>query len=100
MPLAAFVGPGAVGFSPVAILSHLPRRVCLECVKGVLRFDSADRDHDVHMISADVQRVQKPPAMGTDLADRAIDTLTLLRVERIRVRLERTGIDLSSAITA
>ena len=52
------------------------------------------------MVSADVQRVQKPLAMGTDLADRSIDALTLLRVERIKVRLERAGIELAPAITA
>ena len=52
------------------------------------------------MVSADVQRVQKPLAMGTDLAGRAIDTLTSLPGERIRVRLERTGIELTPAITA
>ena len=52
------------------------------------------------MVSADVQRVQKPLAMGTDLADRSIDALTLLRVERIKVRLERAGIELAPAIAA
>jgi len=52
------------------------------------------------MVSANVQRVQKPLAMGTDFPDRAIDTMTLLRIERIRVRLERTGIELTPAITA
>ena len=100
MPLAAFVCPGTVGFLPVSILSHLSRRVCLECVKGVLRFDRADRNHDVHMVSADVQCVQRPLAMGTDLADRAVHALTLLGIEGIRVRLERTGIELAPAITA
>ena len=52
------------------------------------------------MVSSDVERMQKPVAMHTDLTDRAIDALTLLGVECIRVRLEFTGIELAPAITA
>jgi hypothetical protein len=65
----------------------------------VLRFDRADRNHDVHVVSADIQRVQKPLAMDADLADCAVDALTLLGVERIRFRLECAGIELAPAIT-
>src|SRR5262249_13952541 len=37
-PLASFICPGTICVWPTAILPHLPRRICFEGVKCLLRF--------------------------------------------------------------
>jgi hypothetical protein len=72
--------------APMAILAQLPRSVCFESIKGVLRPCGPDGNNHMHVVRAYVNRVHQPatflridtypPAIagGTDSGSWATDT--------------------------
>ena len=97
---AAFVRPGAVCFSPIAISSHPSSSIRLERVEGALGLDLPDRNDNMYVICSHVERMQEPTPMTTHLADSAINSLTLFNVECERLRLEPAPVEVAPSIAS
>ena len=74
---------------PIAVLSHLTRRIRLERVEDYASFPTASRHYDMHMVSADIERVQVPTADCAGVTNGLLYAGPLMRIESDRIECER-----------
>jgi hypothetical protein len=97
---ATLVRPGTVRLSPVAVPPHPSSRVRFERVEGALRLTCSNRHDHVDMVCTHTNRVQEPTPRSANLANGAIDALTLLRVKGTWLRLQFAPVAIAPAITS